>query len=81
MSSNQKIDPFDLHRQIPSLRAAEFLGLSLRKMEKMRQEGNGPKYVQAGYKTVRYRLKDLLEYQEQHLVENTIQGREILNEG
>ena len=57
-------------RQIPSEEAAEFLGVSIRKMEKMRREGDGPKFVRLSTKLVRYRICDLIEYQELHLQAN-----------
>jgi len=57
-------------RQVPQKDAAEFLGVSLRKMEKMRREGDGPKFVRLSSKLVRYRICDLIEFQEQHLQEN-----------
>jgi predicted DNA-binding transcriptional regulator AlpA len=57
-------------RQVPSETAAEFLGVSLRKMEKMRREGDGPRFVRLSSKLVRYRICDLIEFQEQHLQAN-----------
>jgi len=57
-------------RQVPSEAAAEFLGVSIRKMEKMRREGDGPKFVRLSSKLVRYRICDLIEFQEQNLQEN-----------
>ena len=57
-------------RQVPQDEAAEFLGVSTRKMEKMRREGDGPKFVRVSSKLVRYRICDLIEYQESHLHEN-----------
>lgn len=57
-------------RQIPQDQAAEFLGVSERKMEKWRREGDGPKFVRLGSKLVRYRICDLLEFQESRLRQN-----------
>jgi DNA-binding Xre family transcriptional regulator len=57
-------------RQVSSDDAAEFLGVSLRKIEKMRREGNGPKFVRLSSKLVRYRICDLLEFQEENLQVN-----------
>jgi len=68
----------DLYKELTPTEAAEFRNVSTRKQEKERQEGTGPKYIKVGYRTVRYRFIDLLEYQEAHLVENTIQGAQIL---
>jgi predicted DNA-binding transcriptional regulator AlpA len=57
-------------RQVSSENAAEFLGVSRRKMEKMRREGDGPKFVRLSSKLVRYRVCDLIEFQEEHLQAN-----------
>jgi len=35
--------------------AADFLGVSTRKLEQLRSEGGGPTYVKLGYRTIRYR--------------------------
>jgi len=35
--------------------AADYLGVSTRKLEKLRSEGGGPKYSKLGYRTIRYR--------------------------
>jgi hypothetical protein len=72
-------DRWDLYKELTPEEAAEFRSVSRRKQEKERQDGTGPKYIKVGYKTVRYRLIDLLEYQEQRLVENTIQGARVLD--
>jgi predicted DNA-binding transcriptional regulator AlpA len=52
-----------LHRQINTAEAAEFLGLVVRTLEKLRQKGGGPKYVRISAKCVRYRISDLLAWQ------------------
>ena len=57
-------------RQVPQDSAAKFLGVSERKMEKMRREGDGPRFVRISNKLIRYRICDLIEYQESHLHEN-----------
>jgi len=57
-------------RQVSSEEAAEFLGISLRKVEKMRREGDGPKFVRLSSKLVRYRICDLLAFQEANLQVN-----------
>jgi hypothetical protein len=62
----------ELYRQIAPDKAAEFLDVSTRKLEKMRQEGDGPRYVRVSRRCIRYRIKDLVEYQEAHLKTNTI---------
>lgn len=64
----------DLYKQLDTEASAKFLDVTPRKMEKMRQFGDGPKFVRVSKKCVRYRVKDLIEYQELHLQSNTIQG-------
>lgn len=64
-----------VYRQIASKDAALFLGISLRKLEKMRRDGDGPQYVDLGRNCIRYRIKDLMEFQEQHLRQNNWQRR------
>ena len=49
--------------------AGAFLGLTPGGMETMRKEGRGPRYVRASGKLVRYRIQDLREWMEQHLVD------------
>lgn len=63
-------DALSTRRQVSSEEAAEFLGVSLRKMEKMRREGDGPRFVRLSSKLVRYRICDLIEFQEANLQEN-----------
>lgn len=49
---------------------AKFLGTSTRILEDMRRTGRGPKYIKIGYRTVRYRKSDLLEWLEQKTFSN-----------
>ena len=62
--------PIEVYRQMPAAEAADFLGLSIRKLEKMRREGDGPRFVKVGHNCIRYRLKDLIDFQELHLRAN-----------
>ena len=64
----------DLYKQINTEAAANFLGVTPRKLEQMRQHGNGPVFVRISPKCVRYRLKELIAYQEARLRENTLQA-------
>ena len=61
----------ELNRQINTEAAAEFLGVTQRKLEAWRQTGGGPQYVRISRRIVRYRLCDLIEFQETHLRRNT----------
>lgn len=64
--------PLWLYQQIDTPEAGKFLGVSSRRMEKYRSEGNGPKFVRCSPKLIRYRYKDLIDFQETNLKENTI---------
>jgi len=69
---NTQSQPLDSHRQVDTGTAADFLSVSLRQLERWRMTGEGPRFVRMGRKCVRYRLKDLLEFQESLIQENTI---------
>ena len=64
----------DLYKLVDTEHAADFYNVTPRKMEKMRQDGTGPKFVRISRKCVRYRIIDLIEHQEKHLRKNTIYG-------
>ncbi len=64
----------DLYKQINTNEAADFLGVTPRKLEQMRQRGTGPVFVRISPKCVRYRIKELIAYQDAHLRENTLQA-------
>lgn len=63
----------DLLKQINTNQAAELLGVTPRKLELMRQHGNGPAFVRVSSKCVRYRIKDLISFQEANLKMSTLQ--------
>lgn len=64
--------PLEHYRQIDTDAAAEWLSLSTRMLEKLRQTGNGPRFVRISHKCVRYRIVDLIAWQETHIAANTI---------
>jgi predicted DNA-binding transcriptional regulator AlpA len=70
---HEGIPPNELYRQIDTAEAASFLGLAQRTLELHRQAGTGPAFVRAGKRAVRYRLADLLTWQNQQLRTNTLQ--------
>lgn len=70
---SQLENTLDLYKQMDTGSAANVLDLSERKLEKMRQHGDGPKFIRVSPKCVRYRLIDLIEYQESRLRKNTIE--------
>lgn len=53
--------------------AAVFLGYSVKKMQKMRQDGTGPAYIKDG-RLIRYLPVDLRKYQRQHRVTSNSQA-------
>ena len=65
----------DLYKQINTKDAAKLLGVTTRKLEQMRQHGTGPTFVRVSPKCVRYRLKELIAFQDAHLRKNTIQAQ------
>ena len=48
--------------------AAEFLGLNVRTLQTWRQKCTGPRYIKYSSRAVRYRVADLIEFQEQYAV-------------
>ncbi|MCP4091801.1 MAG: DNA-binding protein [Gammaproteobacteria bacterium] len=64
----------DLYRQINTKEASAFLSVTVRYLEQMRQHGKGPKFVKVSPRCVRYRIIDLIEFQEANLRKNTIEG-------
>jgi excisionase family DNA binding protein len=53
-------------------RAAQYLGLSLPTLTRMRVDGDGPKYVKMG-RAVRYRIADLDAWMADRVVSSTSQ--------
>ena len=51
--------------------AGEFLGLTDRTMQKLRQRGGGPKYIHISSRCLRYRRIDLREYAEGRMRSST----------
>jgi len=51
-----------------SSEAASLLGVSSIILETWRGKGTGPRYVRINAKCVRYRLGDLADFQDQHIV-------------
>ena len=51
--------------------AGEFLGLTDRTMQKLRQRGGGPKYIHISSRCLRYRRLDLREYAEGRMRSST----------
>ncbi len=66
------IPPADLYRQFNTDQAAEFLHVPKRNLEQMRHDGRGPLFVRFSRRNVRYRLLDLIRYQEKQLRQSTL---------
>jgi predicted DNA-binding transcriptional regulator AlpA len=52
----------DLEALTNERRAAEFLGLSVKTLQKRRVTGDGPKYIRISSRCVRYRRSDLISW-------------------
>ena len=64
----------ELYRQLTTAQAADFLNVPKRNLEQMRSEGRGPLFVRFSKRNVRYRLLDLIRYQEKQLRQSTVQN-------
>lgn len=56
---------------MPEQRAARFLGVSARALQKWRHEGGGPQYVRLSSRCIRYRRRDLIGWSEARLKTST----------
>ena len=63
-----QIPASELFKQLTAAEAAEFMNTSPSTLERRRRDGTGPKYLKINPRVVRYRLVDLIEHQEAHLV-------------
>ena len=70
------MDALGLFRQVDPVQAADFLDTTPGQLARWRKHGGGPRFVQWVSNSVRYRLVDLIEWQENHLFENSIQSQE-----
>ncbi len=62
----------ELYRQMTTGQASDFLGIPKRNLEAMRQHGTGPVFVRFSARNVRYRVIDLIRYQESRLRRSTL---------
>ena len=60
-------DPAYWHSLIPETEAAEFLDLTSRTMQAMRQRGGGPRFVRISARCIKYRRVDLKSYADDRL--------------
>ena len=60
---------------IPEKEAAVFDHVTVRKMQKDRQTGNGPKFIRLSSRCIRYRRIDLREHAEARMCSSTSDAR------
>jgi len=68
------VSPEELYRQLTTDQAAQFLGVPKRTLEQMRYEGKGPLFVKFSARNVRYRMIDLVRYQERQLRQSSLEA-------
>lgn len=64
-------EQLDHYRQLATPAAADFLGVHPRTLEKFRLTGDGPRYVEVSKRCIRYRICDLIAWQEARLRRST----------
>jgi predicted DNA-binding transcriptional regulator AlpA len=64
------------HSLIDERSAAEFLGITSRTMQAMRQRGGGPKYIRLSSRCLRYRRADLAKWANDHICRSTADNGE-----
>jgi len=73
MAMNTAAYPDDLDRLLDERRAAELLCYSPRALQNWRLRGGGPKFVKVSARSVRYRVRDLLDWIDARTVHSTSQ--------
>jgi len=59
-------DGTNLHKALTENEAAALLGVQPRTLQAWRQQRKGPQYISYSVRAIRYRLADLLRFQEEH---------------
>jgi predicted DNA-binding transcriptional regulator AlpA len=59
------------NRLVNEKEAAHFLGYTVRALQNWRVRGCGPKFVKVSARSVRYRVSDLSEWVDAHIVSST----------
>ncbi len=75
------MQPENPYQQLSEDETAALVGLSRKTLQKKRQNGTGPRYVRVSSKCVRYRVKDIIDWQERLLVRSTAEGHELERKG
>ena len=57
-----RLEPDFLDKLINEYEAADFIGHSVRTLQKWRVNGGGPRYIRISSRSIRYRRKDLIEW-------------------
>lgn len=63
--------PFDPESLETEREAADFLGVTVRALQKWRATGTGPRFVRISGRCVRYRRRDLISWAEARLKSST----------
>lgn len=71
VQTNFEVDPIDLHRMVAEKEAADFLGYSVRALQNWRVRGGGPRFVKVSSRSIRYRMRDLIEWAESKVIAHT----------
>ncbi len=64
-------DPAYWHSLIPETEAAEFLNMTSRSMQAMRQRGGGPRFIRISSRCIRYRRTDLRAWADARMCSST----------
>ncbi|MCP5010287.1 MAG: helix-turn-helix domain-containing protein [Aestuariibacter sp.] len=62
-----QINPLEMYKQLNTQEAASFLGVTPRHMEQLRQRKEGPQFIKMSPRCVRYRVQDLINFQESRI--------------
>ena len=63
------------YQQLSEDEVASLVGLTKKTLQKKRKDGTGPRYVRVSAKCVRYRLMDIIAWQENLLIRSTAEGQ------
>ena len=81
LTQNNADSELGWYRQLSTADAAKLVGLSTRKLEMLRRDGGGPRFLRISRRCVRYRLIDLIEWQNSLLRHNNCDLRDESGSG
>jgi predicted DNA-binding transcriptional regulator AlpA len=70
----EQTDTVDQRNTVNQEDAARYIDFTESYLEKARHDGRGPRYLRIG-RTIRYRIRDLDQWLEQHVVETRAERR------